>query len=499
MLASYTVKAWVCGESHPERAPKMRPLEAQSARHEHVLGQIEESAEKAPHSTAVECEGVRLTYAELIAKSERVAAHLRNQGVCPGDLVAVCLNRSIELVVAITGIMKAGAAYLPIDPFVPEKRLEFMLQDAGALLVITENAFLPRLAGGHRALIEDLLKPTLESFGEFPAIGPDDLAYVIYTSGSTGRPKGVEILHRGLALCLQSVRQELGASPDDTVLSVTSPSFDVFIMEMMVALNSGARLVLLPQQRLMFRDVLERAIAQYDPTILFGTPPLWRLLIDGGWKGSRKLRAITGGESLDSRLASGMLERCACLWNHYGPTEVTIVATSCCVSASNLPSPIGNPLPHIRSLVVDSKGKRVEPGMPGELWIGGESLARGYRNHPELTSSRFINAEVEPGVIERVYRTGDLVRQRPDGALEFAGRIDNQVKIRGFRVELEEIESALNEHPDVLESAVVVIGHAADEKLLAAYYRLIAAGLRPPILCDRFWRRGFRTTWCLPT
>jgi len=455
----------------------MLPQQARSACQASVLENIEEYATRAPHAVAVEFEGLQLTYGELSIQSDRIAENLKRSGIGPEALVAVCLNRSIPFVIAVVGIFKAGAAYLPIDPFIPDKRLEYMLDDSQAALVITSAEFIGRL-GNRRAVTA---KSLLEHRDPAPATNlrpPEsgDLAYVIYTSGSTGRPKGVEVCHRGLCLCLQAVRQQLETSPDDIVLAVTSPSFDVSVMEMFVSLDSGARLVLLPQHRLLSPDLLLAAIEKHRPTLIFGTPALWRLLLESGWKGDRRLRAVTGGESLDRQLAERMLQATGAFWNHYGPTEVTIVATSCHVRPDDLPSPIGYAMPYIRTYVVDEEGRRVSPGEHGELLIGGESLARGYRNHPELTQERFVDYAIEPGRIERVYRTGDLVRQRADGAFEFAGRIDNQIKIRGYRIELEEIENTLSEHPDIPEAAVIIHQDAGSaDKVLVAYYRTLAS------------------------
>ncbi len=457
----------------------MSPRQIASASQDHVLGCIEEHAARRPHAIAVECETRHLTYQELKQKSDRVAVHLASLGIGRESLVAVCLNRSIEYVVAAIGIVKAGAAYLPIDPLLPQKRLEFILDDSIAAITITEERFLSRFAG-HRSLLVSRLLETKPERAQVPPRGPDrdDLAYVIYTSGSTGQPKGVEILHRGLLLSLQAIGQELEIGPDDTLLAVTSLSFDVAVLELFLPLVSGARLALMPQDRLVSASALELAIRKYAPAVICGTPSLWRLMVEGGWKGSENLHAITGGEPLDTTLAASMLQRARALWNHYGPTEITILATSGRVRTDDLPSPIGHPLPHIRPFIVNSENKAVEMGQVGELLLGGESLARGYRNSPELTSSRFIDFESEPGTTERVYRTGDLVRQRPDGAFEFVGRIDHQVKIRGFRIELEEIEAVLNQHPCVLESAVVVREEAQHEKMLIAYCR-IALGRAP--------------------
>src|SRR6185312_2488853 len=236
-----------------------------------------------------------------------------------------------------------------IDPTVPQKRLEFMLSDSGASLVITEKSLKAKFGSGKCCLIEDLLArrssaPLVNCTDE--ASG-DDLAYVIYTSGSTGRPKGVEVLHRGFAFNVEAIRQELCVTEDDTVLAVTSQSFDVSGLEIFLGLVSGARVVLLPPNHAMQSDLLRAAVEDSGTTILFATPALWRLLLESGWRGSDKLRAITGGENLDPWLARQLLDRTSALWNHYGPPETTIVATPCQVQPGQNPMPIGRPLPHV--------------------------------------------------------------------------------------------------------------------------------------------------------
>jgi amino acid adenylation domain-containing protein len=387
-------------------------------------------------------------------------------------VVAVYLERSPELAAAILGVLKAGAGYLPIDPMVPGKRLQYMLSDAGAATVITQPSLRQHLNGQPSLLISELMEPALEPQERVRGCeaGPDDLAYVIYTSGSTGRPKGVEVSHRAVALAVESIRQELNVTPSDTLLAVTSQSFDVSAMEMLLTLSSGARLVLFPQASLMQGDVLRSALEESGATLLFGTPSLWRLLLESGWAGNPSLRGVIGGELLDADLANTLVEKTGALWNHYGPTEATIVATTFHVSSGNGSIPIGFPLPHVHAYVVDGENRLTPAGETGELLIGGGALARGYRNHPELTEARFVWFEPDTGAGERVYRTGDLARTRADGAFEFVGRLDNQVKVRGFRIELEEIESALSGYSGI-EECVVVAHEEGDEKMLIAYCR----------------------------
>jgi amino acid adenylation domain-containing protein len=382
---------------------------------------------------------------------------------------------------------------------VPEKRLAYVLADSGVTTVITQPGLRQHLGDRPSLLISELGQQAGGSVADAPAHEwhGDELAYVIYTSGSTGRPKGVEILHRSLALCVESIRRELGVTPSDTLLGVTSQSFDVSVMEIFLTLSSGAHLVLFPQASLMQGDLLRAALEENGVTLLFGTPSLWRLLVETGWRGNAKLRGVIGGELLENELANTLVRKTGALWNHYGPTETTVAATTFRVRESKGPLPIGFPLPHVRTFVVDPQNQPVSPGTAGELLIGGDVLARGYRNHPELTEARFVWLETSPGVPERVYRTGDLVRSRSDGALEFVGRLDNQVKVRGFRIELEEIESALGGYPDLAESVVVAHEEGSDDKMLVAYYRP-AAEKRPTLESLRAYLSARLPSYMIP-
>jgi amino acid adenylation domain-containing protein len=452
-----------------------------------VLNSFSEQAALRPHAECVRCADRLLSYSQVQGQAEQVAGRLRQLGVGPGSLVGVYLNRSVDLVVAILGVLLAGAAYLPVDPLIPEKRMEYMLEDAAVSLIITEPVLQPKLASHPSRCFGDLLQNGLSASGAINTEARDSsLAYVIYTSGSTGRPKGVEVPHRALSLNMGAVRQQLAIGPSDTLLAVTSQSFDVFAMEMFLALTSGCRLVLLPPNHVMQSDLLRAALEENNVTVLFGTPTLWRLVLESGWKGNPQLRGVVGGETLDPDLARSILQKIGTLWNHYGPTEATIVATTYRVQPADRSIPIGFPLPDAELLIVDAANTPVSKGTAGELLIGGDILALGYRNHPELTAARFVYLEQNGGAPARFYRTGDVARQRPDNAFEFVGRLDNQIKIRGFRIELEEIETVLAEHPDVLETAVVTHDDEQREKTLVAYYRSRSAA---PVATDSL--RGF--------
>jgi amino acid adenylation domain-containing protein len=451
---------------------------AESVQQSQLLNSLEEGAFRRPEAKCIQFGNRSITSKELHEQSRLIASALNNSGIGPGNLVAIYLDRSVDLVAAMIGVLRSGAAYLPIDGSVPEQRVDFMLSDSGASAVITQANLRDRVRRAPTYLVSELLQigsSDASKRAEYEPVG-DDLAYVIYTSGSTGRPKGVEILHRSVAASVESIRQELQVCPSDRLLAVTSPSFDVSGMEIFLTLTSGGVLVLFPQMQVMPSDLLRSAIEENAITLLFGTPTLWRLILDSGWKGNPQLRAVIGGEPLDADLARRLVEKTGALWNHYGPTEATIVSTTRLVNPRDVPVPIGAPLPHVRTFVVDKDVRPVPAGTAGELLIGGDVLARGYRNHPELTAARFIQFDSGDGRVERVYRTGDLVRTRPDGALEFVGRIDNQVKVRGFRIELEEIESVLAEYPQVSDCAVVARETSPDDRTLVAYVRSASKG-----------------------
>jgi amino acid adenylation domain-containing protein len=446
---------------------------AESVHQSQLLNSLEEGAFRRPEAECVRLGERSITHKELDEQSRLIASVLNSSGIGPGDLVAIYLDRSIELVVSMVGVLRSGAAYLPIDGSVPEQRVEFMLSDSGASAVITQANLRDRIRRRTTYLVSELVQIGSSDVSKRPEYEPtgDDPAYVIYTSGSTGRPKGVEILHRSVAASVESIRHELQVTASDRLLAVTSPSFDVSGMEIFLTLTSGGLLVVFPQMQVMPSDLLRSAIEENAITLLFGTPTLWRLILDSGWRGNPQLRAVIGGEPLDADLAKRLVEKTGALWNHYGPTEATIVSTTRLVSSRDVPVPIGAPLPHVRTFVVDKDLRPVPTGTAGELLIGGDVLARGYRNHPELTAARFIQFDSGDGRVERVYRTGDLVRTRPDNALEFVGRIDNQVKVRGFRIELEEIESVFAEHPEVSDCAVVARETSPDDRMLVAYVR----------------------------
>ena len=436
---------------------------------------------RTPQATALVYEGKALTYAELDRRAGLLAGYLQSMGFGTENLAAVFMERSAGLLVALLGVLKAGGAYLPLDPSFPRDRLEFMLQDSGARVLVTQERLresLPPFAGS--LVVLDAEWETIAAAPPLAASRPgqaEDLAYVIYTSGSTGRPKGVQVLQRGLVNFLRSMQREPGILPQDVLLSVTTPSFDISGLEFYLPLISGARVVIAPKEALSDGQKLMRLIESAGTTLMQATPATWRLLLNAGWQGNPRLKVLCGGEALTPELAAQLFTRCASLWNLYGPTETTIWSTLSRVGGPQEPITIGTPIANTQVYILDPQLRPVPVGVPGELLIGGDGLARGYLNRPELTAEKFIAHPFRPG--ERLYRTGDLARFRPDGCLEYLGRLDHQVKVRGFRIELGEIEACLEALPEVRQGVVVVREDAPGDQRLVAY--VIPEGQAPPL------------------
>ena len=459
--------------------------------------QFEAHARATPDRLAVMAGRTSLTYRELEQRANRIARHLKARGAGPDKLVALCLERSADLVAAILAVAKAGAAYVPLDPTYPAARIANIFEDAQPLVALTTSSLLSVLPpqGDQKSFgvicLDTLDEP--DNFGTVVAshqadaasesVRPDDLAYVIFTSGSTGRPKGVQITHRALVNFLESMRREPGYSADDVLLAVTTISFDIAGLELLLPLYTGATVcvALEPGDPASLLADLER----YRPTVMQATPATWKLLIAAGWKGDPHLKILCGGEAMDTDLARSLLVRSESLWNMYGPTETTIwSAVLPVVHTGDEAIPVGRPIQNTSFYVLDPSGQPVPQGAPGELWIGGEGLARGYLNRPDLTAERFVAmsfSEPEGILSVRLYRTGDLVRYRPDGTLDFLGRMDHQVKLRGFRIELGEIENALRNCLGVAD-AVTILRDDNGEKRLVSY--LLFANGEPPALAS---------------
>jgi amino acid adenylation domain-containing protein len=432
---------------------------------------FEERARATPRAPAVRCGEQTLTYAELDRRANQLAHHLHRRGVARGDLVGICTERTPEMVVAVLGTLKSGAAYVPLDPAYPKDRLAFMLRDSGLKLLLTQRTVLTGLPEPGVGVV--CLDEATAALAAEPTTSPDvpslgeDLAYVIYTSGSTGRPKGVRIPHRALANFLRSMRERPGIGPGDALVAVTTLCFDISMLELLLPLTTGARVILVDREVAADGRRLRAALTDHGATLMQATPSTWRLLLDAGWLPRPGFRMLCGGEALPDDLARQLTRDGGELWNMYGPTETTIWSAVARIGdgAVRLGEPIANTELH----VLDARGALVAPGVPGELHIGGAGLAHGYLGRPELTAERFVPHPFPIGLGDRLYRTGDLVRRRGDGSLEFLGRIDHQVKLRGFRIELGEIEAVLARQPVVRQAVVTVREDTPGDQRLVAY------------------------------
>ncbi len=414
-----------------------------------------------------------LTYAELERQSDQLAQRLRLGGVTNGDLVGICLDRCAALPMALLAVLKAGAAYVPVDPAHPTARVAYTLADAGVACVITDTELAHVVDGLAPLVVIDAAALDLDHASiPMPAstVGRDDLAYVMYTSGSTGRPKGVEVTHGNVLNFLRAMADEPGFRPDDTLLAVTTPSFDIAGLELFLPLACGGTTVIVPREDTIDGARLAQHLVQHNVTVMQATPATWRLMIAAGWQGKADLRALCGGEALPRELARALMPLVGELWNMYGPTETTIWSTVHRVTDVSQEIAIGRPIANTSVFVVDAHGKPSPQGVAGELWIAGQGVARGYRGRPELTAEKFVALSLPGGRgTVRAYRTGDVVRLRNDRTLEFVGRRDQQVKLRGYRIELGEIETVLSEQSAVEQAVVIVREDSPGDQRLVAY------------------------------
>jgi amino acid adenylation domain-containing protein len=439
---------------------------------------FEEQVEHTPGNIAVVFEDQQLTYTELNARANQLAHHLQKLGVRPEVLVAICVERSLEMVIGLLGVLKAGGAYLPVDPTYPKERLAFMLEDAQTLVLLTQQRLLGNLPehGAHVVCLDTGCEIMDRESEENPVSGvaTDNLAYVIYTSGSTGRPKGVMISHRAICNHMFWLQMSFALTEADKVLQKTPFSFDASIWEFYAPLLVGAQLLMARPGGHQDSFYLVKVIRDQKVTTLQLVPSLLRMLLEeGGIETCKSLRRLLcGGEGLPVDLQERFFANLdAELHNLYGPTEACIDATYwTCKRGSHLQTvPIGRPIANTQVYILDRHLQPVPIGIPGELHIGGAGLARGYLNRPDLTEEKFIPNPFsdEPGA--RLYKTGDLARYLSDGNIQFLGRLDHQVKIRGFRIELGEIEAVLAQHPAVRATVVMAREDQPGYKHLVAY------------------------------
>lgn len=413
----------------------------------------------APRAIAVISGRQQITYSELDQRTNRLARYLRKQGVRPGSLVGVFLPRSIDMVVALLGILKAGGAYVPLDPTYPKDRIAFILQDTQVAIILTQlsiSEILP-VHGALRIYLDaDWMEIADEPDSEMaPVAHPEDLAYVIFTSGSTGTPKGVQITHRNLVNFLTSMQREPGFTNSDIMLAVTTLSFDIAGLELYLPLISGGKVIIASREESLHVDQLTLLLDRSQATVMQATPATWRMLLESGWNGNRRMKALCGGESLDGELASELTSRVRELWNMYGPTETTIWSAVYKVESRITGRvPIGRPIANTQLYILDRNMQTVPAGVAGELYIGGAGVARGYWKRDELTAQKFVRDPFRDR--GRIYRTGDRARFLPNGVVQFLGRTDDQVKLRGHRIEPGEIEAVLSRHPAVAGCAVAL-------------------------------------------
>ncbi|MGG6311632.1 amino acid adenylation domain-containing protein [Paenibacillus macerans] len=460
--------------------------EAEYAREQTIHGMFERQAELRPDHPALVFGETELTYRELNQRADRLADQLRAQGVQRDGIVALMAERSPDMVIGMLGTLKAGGAYLPVDPNYPGDRIRYMLEDSGAGVLLTQSHLRDKLAGTYGGRIIELDR---EAVGEVvtdngagdmgtpkKTVGrPDDLAYIIYTSGSTGKPKGVMVEHQGVVNLQHFFAEQWGVGERERMLQFASSSFDASVWEAFTVLLGGGTLVLVAREIINDLHEFERYINEHKVTIALLPPTYLAGLAPGRLPALKKL--VTGGSAITKELAARWKDRVEYM-NAYGPSEYSVIATTWTYHEEEARSafsiPIGRPIGNTRIYILDAHQKLLPAGAAGELCIAGDGLARGYLHRPELTSEKFVESPFAAG--ERLYRTGDLARWLPDGNLEYLGRIDDQVKIRGFRIELGEIETRLQEHPAVREAVVIARTDRAGEKYLAAYFTAPAEG-----------------------
>ncbi|MBO3098653.1 non-ribosomal peptide synthetase [Gelidibacter pelagius] len=430
--------------------------------HELLLKQ----AQVNPTKTALKFGDAEISYGELEKQVHQLAHYLKAQGVANGDFVAVSLPRSIELIVTLIAIMECGAAYLPLDPSYPSKRLEFMLEDSEAKFMMTAKAFSSALESSAKLLLLENIFSNLTKYPITPLpekVDIENVIYILYTSGSTGKPKGVPITHKNLVNLLYSVLEKPGIKASDTLISITTISFDIAMVELFAPLLIGAKLIITNEETSKDTRLLLDVMKKEKITMMQATPATWQMLLYSGWDEPLPIRAISTGEALPLALAKSILKQVTELWNMYGPTETTIWSAMKKISKEDNLIAIGHPMANTQLYIVDEHNRLVSPGKTGELCIAGDGVAPGYWKRDDLTAEKFIKNPIETDLSPTLYRTGDLARLLPTGDVHCLGRMDHQVKIRGQRIELEEIEQALDAL-DGIQSAVVLLN---DDQLIA--------------------------------
>jgi len=421
---------------------------------------ISEQAAKSPNQTAIKFGQQELTYKQLIQSANQLSALLIENNVKKGDKVAFALDRSAEMVIAILAIMKTGAVYVPLDPLFPLDRINYMLDDCGAVILLISQNYRSKYRSGAKELILEDLWPKLANYRATDTqinVRGDDLVYILYTSGSTGMPKGVQVAHQNLVNFLISMQREPGITANDKLLAVTTISFDIAGLELFLPLITGAQIIIADTASAKDGLSLLDLIKKEKITIMQATPYTWRILLEAGWDYKNPLKVICGGEALPAELAQRILNTKSELWNVYGPTETTIWSTIKQIKASDTVMSIGRPINNTAIYILDKFLKPLSSGISGEIYISGDGVGKGYLNRAELTDEKFIEDPFAKTTGTKMYRTGDLGSFLPNGDIECLGRIDSQVKIRGYRIETGEIEFHLVKTDEIKEAVVIAL------------------------------------------
>ncbi|UOE52123.1 amino acid adenylation domain-containing protein [Mucilaginibacter sp. SMC90] len=429
------------------------------------------AAHQYPDKVALKFHERTLTYKALNEAANKLAGYLIDQGLKRGDVAGVALDRSPEMVISLLAVMKTGAAYVPLDPEYPKDRIEFMLEDSSARILITSEKYHNHFAANST---EVLIEAALDKFPSYPATEPEtvvsgeDLAYILYTSGSTGKPKGVQIRHFSLINFLVSCQTVPGLTPDDKVLAVTTISFDIAGLDLYLPLITGAELLLADSTTAKDGRALVDLVKAEDVTVMQATPFTWRMMLVSGWDSKLPLKVYCGGEAFPKDLVTQLLPKCEEIWNLYGPTETTIYSTIKQIT-SDEDITIGKPVANTQIYILDEALNNLTDGSIGEIYIGGDGVAVGYLNRAELSAERFVKDIFSPVEGARMYRTGDLGKIRQDGEIVCLGRIDHQVKVRGYRIELEEIEQNLLKQENIKQAVVIAREDTPGMPRLVAY------------------------------
>jgi amino acid adenylation domain-containing protein len=425
-----------------------------------------------PNKTAIRFKSDCRTFKQLNEEANQLAAYLIEQGAKPNDFIGLSLDRSVYMVTALLAIMKTGAAYLPLDPNFPKDRINFMLKDSSARLILTNEIYKGHFRTSAKVLyLEDFRNRIADFSKEDPEIETNShsLAYLLYTSGSTGKPKGVMVEHRNLMNFLYSMQKFPGLTSQDKLLAVTTISFDIAGLEIYLPLITGAEVVIASDEDQKDGRKLLDLLKKEKITLIQATPATFQLMLEAGWNELLDLKILCGGEAIPRDLIAKLIPKCKSLYNMYGPTETTIWSTCAQLFSSEEIVTIGIPIGNTQIYILDQYGNPLLDGMIGELYIGGDGVSRGYFNRPELQEQKFLPDHYSKQTGMKMYRTGDLSRFLPDGNIEYLGRSDDQVKIRGYRIELSEIEDSLQQNPEVQQAVVIARDKYPSEKILVAY------------------------------